>query len=130
MAQVGIFNTPRTRWVQFDEDTEVELRHIGKEELTEITRKANKASRLGGADAKDVFGQRFARAAVCGWRKIGDHGHPGLIVDGKPFPFSEENLSLLMRCSLEFSAFVNEEAVDSRAFLDDQKEGTEEVKNA
>ena len=122
MARLGLFTSEKKRTVQFDADTEVLIKHIDKEALSEISRKAGKAARLSGGDAKEIFNQRLGRAAVLGWRKIGDHNHPGLIVDDQPFAFTEANLDLLMKKSLEFSAFVNEEATDSVSFLDEEKE--------
>lgn len=122
MARLGLFSTEKKRTVQFDADTEVLIKHIDKEALSELSRKANKAARLSGGDAKEIFNQRLGRAAVLCWRKIDDHSHPGLIVDDQPFPFNETNLDLLMKKSLEFSAFVNEEATDSVQFLDDVAE--------
>ena len=130
MARIGLFvNEEKQKHVQFDEDTEVLVRFVGKKELAELQRKAQKAARLGGADAKDVFNQKLGKAAVKGWRKIGDHGHPGLVVDGKPFPFTEENLALLMEHSLDFSAFVNATAIEAKEFLDDDREELEAGKN-
>lgn len=119
MARIGIFQGEKKRWVQYDQDTEILIKHIGKPALSEINQKAQKTARLSGADAKDLFNQRLGRAAVLGWRNIDDHQHPGFIVDEQPLPFSEQNLDMLMRESLEFSAFVNAEAIDSQQFLDD-----------
>lgn len=129
MARLGLFSGEKKRFVQFDEDTEVLLLHIDKEALTEITKKAAKAARISGGDAKEIFNQRLGRAAVLGWRNVDNHAHPGLIVDNQPFPYSTANVDLLMRKSLEFSSFVNSEACDSVQFLDIDDEGNA-VKNA
>lgn len=128
MARIGIFSGEKKRWVQFDTDTEVLIRHVGKKELSEITHKTQKTARLSGADSRDVFNLRFGRAAVHGWRKIGQPDHPGLMLGDQPLPFNEQNLNMLMEHSLEFSAFVNETAVDSHQFLEEE-EAKGEVKN-
>ncbi|WP_027715821.1 hypothetical protein [Desulfuromonas sp. TF] len=130
MARLGLFiNQKPEKAIQFDEDTEVLIAFVGKQELQEIQRKADKAARLGGADPKDFFNLKLAERAVKGWRKIGAPDHPGLIVGGEPFPFTEENRALLMKHSLDFCAFVNAHAVEAKEFLDDDQEELEAGKN-
>lgn len=122
MGKIGIFDEDRTRWVEFDEDTEIRIRFVGKEELARIHRKAAKKARLSGADASEIQNRELGRVAVLGWRNVDDHDHPGLIVNDQPLEFTQENLDMLMKRSLEFSAFVNQQCVDSRAFLEAEEE--------
>lgn len=128
MARVAIFQGDKKRWAQYDQDTEVLMRYIGKKELSEISQKAQKAARLSDADVKELFNLRLGRAAVLGWRKIEDHDHPGLVLGDAPLPFTPQNLDLLMEHSLEFSGFVNVAAIDAKSFLDETDEA-QEVKN-
>jgi len=129
MGTIAIFDDERTKWIQYDEDAEVLIRFVGREELRKIQRKAEKTANLTGADANDIANQKLGRAAVLGWRKIGDNNHPGLIVKGEPLPFTPENIDMLMRRSLEFSRFVNDNSIDSKQFLEEEKE-KKESKNA
>jgi len=129
MAELGVFDEPKDKWIQYDEDTEVQIRHIGKEELRKINLKAAKTAKLTGVDSVAINNKMVGRAAVLGWRKIDDHSHPGLKMKGQPLPFTQENIDMLMRRSLEFSNFVNENCLDSKLFLDEIEE-KEETKNA
>lgn len=128
MADLGIFDEPTHKWIQYDEDTEVQVRHIGKEELRKINLKAAKTAKLTGVDSVAINNKMVGRAAVLGWRKINDHNHPGLTMKRQPLPFTPENIDMLMRRSLEFSNFVNENCLDSKLFLDADEE-MEETKN-
>lgn len=130
MGKLGIFDDERKRWIQFDEDTEVLIRFAGKEELRRIFKKAEKTAKLTGADSMDLSNRELGRLCVMGWRKIGDDNHPGLIVQGKPLPFTPENIDFLMKHSLEFSRFVNENGIDSRQFLESEEEEKIEIKNS
>lgn len=122
MAELGIFDEEQIRFIQFDEDTEVQIRFIGKEDLTAINRKAEKAARLSGSDDRAIFNQFLAEKCVLGWRNKFNHEHPGIIVNKQPLPFSPENRAMLMKRSIEFSSFVNSTCTNSRLFLEDQGE--------
>lgn len=122
MGKLGIFDDERKRWIQFDEDTEVLLRFIGREELKGLQRKAEKTAALASLDARDILATRLGRASVLGWRKMDDHEHPGLVVDGEPLRFSQENVDMLMSRSTEFVRFVDTHSVNSRLFLEQEKE--------
>jgi len=126
MSELDIFTKERKKWIQFDKDTEVLIKHIGKEELNAILKKARKEASMSGMDAGIVSNRRFGAAAVHGWRKIGEPEQPGIIVGGNPLPFTPENLAMLMAKSTKFSNFVNLSAVDAEEFL----EGIEDTKNA
>ncbi len=124
MGEIGIFNEDKSNWIQFDSDTEVQIKLVGKEELRKIQRKAEKTAQLAGIDVSDIADQKLGRAAVLGWRKIKDHNHPGLIVSGEAFPYTPENIDLLMKKSLAFSGFVNDHSINERDFLDKEEADT------
>jgi hypothetical protein len=127
MAKLGIYNAERKKWIQYDEDTEVLIKHVGKEELNEISTKARKQAKLSGStDIGAIINQRLGKIAVLGWRKIEDPTHPGFVVNDAPLPFTPENVGMLMAKSLDFSNFVNENAINANEFLT----GVEETKNA
>lgn len=119
MAEIGVFDGERKKWIPFDEDTEVLVKLVTKEELRAI---ANKSAKMGqkSAEAADKL---LGRAAVLGWRKFDDPTHPGLVVGGQPLEFTPENIDMLMTRSIEFSRFVNEYAVNEKAFIGDAKNG-------
>lgn len=121
MGKLGIFDEDQFRWVQFDEDTEIRLKYINKEELTKINSKAEKAARLTGTDEREVFNRLLAERAVHGWRHVDNHDHSGLIVRGEQLPFNDTNRNMLMKKSIEFSSFVNGNCTNSRLFLDDDQ---------
>lgn len=126
MGKLGIFDEEKNKWIQFDEDTEILIKLITKEGLRRIIQKSNKRAKLTGEDTADISDIMLGRDAVLGWRKINDHDHPGLIVNGQPLPFIPENIDMLMKKSLAFSRFVNEYAMDEVTFLKEE----EEIKNA
>lgn len=130
MGRLGIFDEEMTRWIQFDEDTEVFIRFVGKEDLRKIFKKAERTAKLTGADSTELSNRELGRLCVMGWRKIDEHDHPGLIIKGKPLQFSPDNIDMLMKRSLDFSRFVNENAIDSRLFLEEEEEKKVEIKNS
>ncbi len=128
MARIGLFNAEQTRWLRFDSDTEICIRFLNKEDLTEITKKAIKRAKMTGADHDRVSNQLVGAAAVKGWRNAKNHNHPGLLnADGAPIPFTDENRDMLMRYCREFSNFVNDAAIDSKRFLEQEEEAAEEA---
>lgn len=128
MGKIGLFNSERKKWVRFDKDTEVLLRHVNKEELDGLQVRSKKRSKLTGFDQSDEFNLLFGIKAVLGWRHIKNHEHPGLIHPdtGVPIPFNKDNLEMLMTSVLDFSKFVNDHAIEAQEFM----EGCEETKNA
>ena len=128
MAKLAIFDDARERWVQFDEDTEVLIAYLDMKALAKAEEKADKKARLSKQNPKLVFNQKLGEVAVKGWRKIGEPGHPGIIVKGRPLEFSAENRDMLMMRSVEFARFVNTSCVDSELF--DVEEDTADGPNA
>jgi hypothetical protein len=110
----------------YDEDTEVLVRHINKEALAELMKKADKAAKkLGGKESilYDIF---LGRAAVLSWRKKDEHTAPGFLTpDGSPLQFTDDNRDKLMRHVREFSSFVFNVATSSESFLDKESSDVE-----
>ncbi|MBI5075635.1 MAG: hypothetical protein HZB62_10795 [Nitrospirae bacterium] len=127
MAKLGVFTGEKSKWIQFDADTEVRIRLIGKKELREIVNKAEKAARKTGANSQDIVDRKIGRASVLGWRKIKDHDHPGLIVGDQPLQFTPENVDMLMDLSIDFTRFVNQNCSEEKEFIDEDET---EIKNA
>lgn len=137
MAKIGIFDEQKQQWVQIDEDTEVLVRFVDKEELNALNRKADKIARLTKGDISVIGNRLLGEVAVFGWRKITDHTHPGLMdANGHPIPFTNLNRDMLMKRCREFSNFINETAIDASVYLEMQsdaehhQEHQEEIKNA
>lgn len=122
MAERAIFDGERKEWVEFDEDTEVLIRFISKEELREIGKATDKAARNRPQDRAEIFSRNFALKSVLGWRKIGEPSHPGFTLKGQPFPFNEENLLTLIQKDYDFSQKVGEYGIDAHYFLEREKE--------
>lgn len=121
MGKIGIFDEEKSKWIQFDGDTEVLIKLATKSELRKINQKAAKRAKLNTLNVGDVSEQMLGRVVVKGWRKITDHDHPGIIVNDKPLPFTPENIDLLMTGSIKFSRFVNDMCVDEDEFTDEEE---------
>jgi len=122
MGNLGIFDDERKRWIQFDEDTEVHIKFVGREELKKLQRGAEKTAALANVDARDILATKLGRACVLGWRNMDDHNHPGLMVNGQPLEFNQENVDMLMSRSTEFARFVDLNSVNSSLFLEEEQE--------
>jgi hypothetical protein len=123
MGSFDITDTAKTKWLQFDEDTEVCIQLITKPMLRDISKRAAKRAKLTGEDQGDIADKLLGRAAVKCWRKVGAHDEPGFIVNGQPFGHSIDNADLLMAKSLKFSRFVNDTCIDEDEFAGDSKNG-------
>ncbi len=128
MAELGIFDDEKEKWIQFDEDTEILIAFLPKEDLKSIIRKAEKTSRLSGESSIDIANLNIAKKVVKVWRKIRDHSHPGLMLKGQPLPFNEENIIMLMKRSYEFSNFIQEYSTNVRFFM--EEDDKVEIKNS
>jgi hypothetical protein len=120
MGKLGIFDEEQTKWIQFDEDTEIKVRFMGREDLSALYNKSEKAARLSGGDSTNIFNLNLAEKCVLGWRNVYDHNHPGIIVNNSPVAFNPQNRSMLMKRSTEFATFINTTCKDSRLFLEDE----------
>jgi len=131
MAEAGFFEEEVTRWVKYQEDTEVLLCFVDREALVAINEKAEAISRK----VKDptaishITKRELGRTIVKGWRKINDHSHPGFTIAGKPLPFTPENLDRMVKKSVEFFSFISREGSNPATFLQEE-EAREESKNS
>lgn len=128
MAKIDVFDDEKKEHVQFDSDTEVLLVYLDKSDVGEIRKKAKKLASKSNMEYDEAFNFLLGKKAVIGWRKVGDHKHPGLIFNNKPFPFNEDNRDFLMRKSIDFASFVNSNTVDPEPFREEE-EAKEETKN-
>ena len=131
MGEIRIFDKgekPQT-WFDFDEDTEVLIELTEKEDLEEIRSTAIRQAKLARSENSDNIGNiLLGKRKVKGWRKKDDPNHPGLVVNGEPFPYSEKNVAFLMQKSLDFSAFVNDVCIKLKLFSDADR--GEQIKNS
>lgn len=122
MAKIGIFEKAQRKWFPYDSDTEVQIEYIDKGRINTILMKgAEAAKKLKGKSSpiQDIF---LGKAAVHGWRKIGDENHPGLLMpNGDPIPFTPENRNMLMAKSQRFSEFVFRTCSDANEFIEDDE---------
>jgi len=132
MAKLGIFDETRKRWIQFDEDTEVLLSYLGKEEALELSKQADKLVSRTGSDRVVVWNQKLGERTVHGWRHLKNYDLPGFTYpDGRPIPFTPENRDLLMKSCREFSVFVGEQTIDAKVFMEIEAQAgeAEAIKN-
>jgi hypothetical protein len=133
MGDVAIFTGAKERFIQFDKDTEVLIRHIDAARLRKLRGKGQKMAIMGGGIEAEHTNRLIGEEAVRGWRKVGDPNHPGFMLSGQPVPFSDANRNMFMDQWLKFSNFANENCTDSESFAEEEKEraeGLESVKNA
>ncbi len=131
MGEIRIFDKGEKpqAWFDFDEDTEVLIELTEKEDLEEIRSTAIRMAKLARSDNSDHIGNiLLGKRKVKGWRKKDDHNHPGLVVNGEPFSYSEKNVAFLMQKSLDFSAFVNDVCIKLKLFSDADR--GEQIKNS
>ncbi len=128
MAKVGIFKQTPEKYFDYEDDTEVLLRYVSKDAMSEVIKKADSAAKKLGTSSSKLYDIFLARAAVIGWRKKGpvpDEAfvsgfHPGLVMpDGAPFPYTPENRDAVSAQDRAFSAFVLHKSTDAVGFMDD-----------
>lgn len=113
-------------WIQFDEDTEVCIEYIPKDEIIRILEESTttrwvRHQPVREADSVEAD-RRLGRRAVKGWRALPDR--PGFTVDGQPYPYTPENCDTLMTKWAAFSSFVNRVCIDLQRFVAAEKEET------
>jgi hypothetical protein len=119
MAKLGIFTESPQRWLQFDEDTEVLLSYLKKEQALQLSKDVDKILSQTGSDRTVVWNQKLGALVVHGWRNMKNHDAPGFTYpDGSPIPYTPENRDLLMRSCREFSIFVGENTIDPKIFME------------
>jgi len=130
MAKVAIFTEEQIKTFEYDEDTDVDLKYLTKEEAQELNKKVDKIVNRAGSDWAKVWNQVLGEAVVRGWRNRFDPDQPGFTLpDGTPLPFNAENRDMMMKSCREFSLFVGENTVNATEFLNRGKE-TQKVKNS
>jgi hypothetical protein len=123
----GLKKETLTAWVPFDDDTEVLIGYLSREDLREIGKGAT-MTRFVKHQKSEQFDQDEAdrllgRKAVKDWRAL--PGRPGFTDGGAPFPYSPENCDLLMEKFNEFSNFVNVTCIDFSRFIEEEKAADE-----
>lgn len=115
-----IKNTERTFWCQFNDEVKVELRHLTRDELRDIYKKATKTSFFKNQKTDEFDPVKadclLGRAAVKNW--------DGFTDDGNPAPCTPEAIDMLMTRYNIFAKFVNEMCVDIDALVQAEKEDT------
>lgn len=130
MAKVAIFDEEQVKTFEFDEDTDVDLKYLTKEEARELNKAVEKIVNRTGTDWSVVWNQKLGEAVVKGWRHRTIADHPGFTLpDGTPISFTPENRDMMMKHCREFSLFVGENTVNAKEFLDRSKKAPA-VKNS
>lgn len=130
MAKVAIFDEEQVKTFEFDEDTDVDLKYLTKEEARELNKAVEKIVNRTGADWSVVWNQKLGEEVVKGWRHRKNADHPGFTLpDGTPIPFTPENRDMMMKHCREFSLFVGENTVNAKEFLN-RAVGKQKTKNS
>jgi hypothetical protein len=108
--------------VPFGEDASVLIRHVTREELLSIRKKATKTNWDRKHQREESFDPVEAdvllgRAAVRGWK--------GITMNDEDFPYTPENCDFLMRKWTEFARFVNDACVDLGGLVKAEREARE-----
>ncbi len=105
-------------WVTFDDDVEVLINYVPRDELAAIGKACvvvsldtitRKESRDYDAITADV---KIAELAVADWRNRKTKTGTGFVADGEPFACTPENIALLVTKWGEFAKFVGIACVD------------------
>lgn len=132
MAKVAIFEESPLRWLEFDEDTDIALEYLSKEEGTALNKDVEKIVNRTGSDWASVWNRKLGERVVKGWRNRNDTSQSGLTFpNGTPIPFTPENRDMMMKSCREFALFVGENAINAKVFLDLSNKPAEaaEIKN-
>ncbi len=122
----GLKNESLQGWVPFDDDTEILIAYVSREDLRVLRKEATslKFMRHGKSEETDAkeADRLLGRKAVKDWRAL--PGRKGFTMGGEPFRYSPENCDFLMERFNEFANFVNETAIDFVTFVEEEKEET------
>jgi hypothetical protein len=110
-------------WIQFDEDTEVLIAYVSREDLRKLRRQATVTrykhhQKVEEVDEKELE-RLLGRAAVKDWRAL--PGRPGFTMGDEPYLYSEEHCDFLMERLNEFATFVDMVVVDFSSFVREEK---------
>lgn len=131
MAKVAIFDDSQIKTFQYDEDTDVDLEFLRKEDAQELNKEVDKIVHRTGSDWSKVWNTLLGRRVVKGWRHRTDPDHPGFVMpNDTPIPFNQDNLDMMMVRNREFSLFVGENTISAKEFLASKAKTGEEKKKA
>lgn len=115
-----IKNSERTFFCQFNDEIEVELRHITREELREFYRKATKVTFHKNQKNEEFDSVKadclLGRAAIKSWKGFTDNGEPA--------PCTPENIDMLMTRYNPFVKWINEICGDIDSLAAEEKSQT------
>lgn len=131
MGKVAIFDDAQVKSFEYDEDTDIDLEFLRKEDALELNKEVGKIVARTGSDWNKVWNSLLGRRVVKGWRHRTQADHPGFVLpDNTPIPFTEENLDMMMSRNREFSAFVGENTISAKEFLASKTKTAKELKDA
>ena len=126
MGKVAIFDDEQVRTFEFDEDTDVDLLFLTKEDALKLSKEVEKIVNRTGGDFSVIWNQKLGEKVIRGWRNRFNADHPGFVMpDGAPIQFTPENRDMMMKRNREFSLFVGENAVNAKEFIDRARERSE-----
>ena len=120
----GLKNDVLTAWMPFDDDTEILMAHVSREDLRKLKKQATspkfiRHQKTEETDPKEAD-RLLGRVAVKDWRPLPDR--KGFTMKGEQFPYSPESCDFLMERFNEFANFVNEKAIEFSNFVEEEKE--------
>lgn len=131
MGKVAIFDVPPVKTFEYDEDTNIDLEFLRKEDAQELNKEVDKIVARTGSDWNKVWNACLGRRVVKDWRHRTQADHPGFVLpDDTPIPFTEENLDMMMARNREFSIFVGENTVNAKEFLAAKVKSGKELREA
>ena len=105
-------------WVDFNTEIRVKLRHISREEMATITRKATVSEFVNHQKREKLddlkYGELIGLAAIADWS--------GLVLGDEPFPCTPENIKLLMLKWGDFAKFISDFSTDFERLVAAEKE--------
>jgi hypothetical protein len=132
MGKVAIFDEEQVKTFEYDEDTDVTLSYLTKEEAVKLNKEVDKIVARTAADWTLVWNQKLGERVIKGWNHRTNRDHPGFIMpNGTPIPFNPVNRDMMIKRNREFSLFVGHNAVDPQVFLElkEETQESQEVKN-
>jgi len=119
----GLKSEELSAWIQFDDDTEVLISYVSRQDLRALNKKATVTAYARHQKTKEydpkTADMLLGRSAVKDWRAL--PGRPGFTMKGEPYPYSQENCDFLMENYNEFANFVNEQAIEFSNFVEEEK---------
>lgn len=106
-------------WVEYSSEVFVLVRHVSREALTAILKKATKTTFDHKHQKQEEidnirYGELIGEAAIADWT--------GLRAGSEVFPCTPENIHLLMRKWADFAKFISDVSSDLERLIDAEKE--------